>query len=256
MASGRTTWIAAAIAVAVVASCGDDSEPTTRASEPTSTPTPARTATATPEQTVPPDAPPARKVRFRATDGEPVAGEYTPAGRDAPALVLLHDINGGPSQWERLIPYLHDRGFAALAYRSRPSALESERLPDAMGALRWLRARGDVGRRRLGLVGSSIGASTAVLAMATKARESVDAAVALLPVDSSDIWALQDDDRYRPHDILFVADYHEAVSAQEMLDGAVRSKFLQSEEPGHGVTLLGERGVQDALLAWLDERVR
>jgi dipeptidyl aminopeptidase/acylaminoacyl peptidase len=134
-------------------------------------------------------------VRFPATDGERVEGEYTPAGRNAPALVLLHEINGGPSQWEPLIPYLHDAGFATLAYRSRPSALESERLPDAIGAVRWLRGRSDVDPRRLGLVGASIGASTAVLAMATEARGTVDAAVALSPVDSSDIWALQDDDR-------------------------------------------------------------
>jgi pimeloyl-ACP methyl ester carboxylesterase len=249
------TWIAAALTVALVAGCGDDSEPTPQASEPASTPT--SIPTATPEQTAPPlDTPGARKVRFRASDGEPVEGEYTPAGRDAPALVLLHDINGGPSQFEPLIAYLHDAGFATLAYRSRGSSVESERLPDAIGAVRWLRSRGDVDRQRLGLVGSSIGASTALLAMATHARETVDAAVALSPVDSDDIWALQEDDRYRPHDVLFVADFHEAVSAKEMLDGAVRSKFLQSEEPGHGVTMLSEPGVRDALLAWLDERVR
>jgi hypothetical protein len=105
-------------------------------------------------------------------------------------------------------------------------------------------------------VGASIGASTTVLAMATKARSTVDAAVALSPPDSSDIWALQDDDRYRPHDVLFVADDREAVSAEGMLEGAVRSKLVRSEGPGHGVALLPEQGVRDALLAWLDERVR
>ena len=41
-----------------------------------------------------------------------------------------------------------------------------------------------------------------------------------------------------------------------MLDGAVRSKFMQSGGPGHGVALLPERGVHDALLGWLDDRVR
>jgi hypothetical protein len=240
--------LAAALVVALLVGCGDEGggEPEPRASDPT----------ATPAQAAPPDPPPARKVRFRAGDGEPVAGEYTPAGRDARALVLLHDINGGPSQWERLIPYLHDAGFATLNYRSRASSLESERLLDAIGALRWLRARGDIDAQRIGMVGSSIGASTAVLGIATNARATVDAAVALSPVDASEIWDLQADDRYRPHDVLFVADEHEAVSAREMLDGAVRSRFLQSEEQGHGVTLLGERRVHDALLAWLDERIR
>jgi BAAT / Acyl-CoA thioester hydrolase C terminal len=252
MTGVRTACLVAALAAAVVvAGCGGDDDGTRAAAEPavTATPTPAPAE-------APPDAPAARKVRFRATDGEPVSGRYTPAGRDAPAIVLLHQIDGGVDQWEPLVPYLHAAGFATLAYQSRQSALEAERLPDAIGALRWLRSHPDVDPRRLGLVGASIGASTAVLAMATKARRTVDAAVALSPPDSSDIWSLQDDDRYRPHDVLFIADDREAVSAEGMMDGAVRSELLRSEGPGHGVALLPERGVRDALLAWLDERVR
>jgi dienelactone hydrolase len=195
-------------------------------------------------------------VRFRATDGERVSGQYVPAGRDAPAVVLLHEIRGGPDQWDPLIPYLHEAGFATLAYTSRPSPLESERLPDALGALRWLRGRPDVDRRRLALVGASIGASTAVLAMATGARATADAAIALSPPDSADIWALQDDGRYRPHDVLFVSDEREAASVEGMFEGAVRSEAIRSEAPGHGVVLLAEPGVRDALLRWLEDRVR
>jgi acetyl esterase/lipase len=188
--------------------------------------------------------------------GEPVTGKYVAAGRDAPAVVLLHEIRGGPDQWKPLIPYLHEAGFATLAYQSRPSPLEAERLPDALGALRWLRDRPDVDPERIALVGASIGASTAVFAMATGAREQADAAVALSPPDSSDIWALQDDDRYRPHDVLFVSDERESSSVEGMLDGAVRSKAIRSEAPGHGVALLPEPGVHDALLTWLKTRVR
>ena len=105
-------------------------------------------------------------------------------------------------------------------------------------------------------MGASIGASTAVLAMATGARRTVDAAVALSPPDSADIWALQDEDGYRPHDLLLVSDERESTSAEGMLDGAVRSKAIRSAGPGHGVVLLAEPGVRDSLLAWLDERVR
>jgi hypothetical protein len=262
---------------AALAGCGDDeprAEATpTAAATPLETPTPAATATptaeaeATPEPqrdaeadrapaAKPPAAPGARSVRFRATDGEPVAAQYVPAGRDAPAVVLLHEIRGGPDQWDPLIPHLHQAGFATLAYKSRASALEAERLPDALGAVRWLRARPDVDRRRIALVGASIGASTAVLAMATGARGTVDAAVALSPPDSADIWALQDDGDYRPHDVLFVSDERESSSVEGMQDGAVRSQAIRSAGPGHGVALLAEDGVRDALLAWLSSRVR
>jgi alpha-beta hydrolase superfamily lysophospholipase len=195
-------------------------------------------------------------VRFRAADGEVVTAKYTIAGRNAPTVVLLHEIRGGPDQWAPLVPYLHAAGYATLAYQSRASAIESERLPDALAAVRWLRARREVDPRRLALVGASIGASTAVLAMATGARGTVDAAVALSPPDSSDIWALQDDDRYRPHDLLLVSDDRESSSAEGMLEGAVRSKTMRSSGPGHGVVLLADADVRSALLAWLDERVR
>jgi acetyl esterase/lipase len=256
MAGSRTACLAAALALALVAGCGgDDDHVTPAASAPAATATP--TATATPSQGKEPPAPPAPKtVRFRATDGEPVKARYTRAGRKAPGVVLLHQIDGGMDQWEPLIPYLHDAGFATLAYQSRRSPNEADRLPDAMGALRWLRARPEVDPQRVALVGASVGASTAVLAMATKARETVDAAVALSPPDSADIWALQDDDRYRPHDVLFVSDESEASSAEGMMDGAVRSKIIRSEGPGHGVVLLPEQGVRDALLGWLRDRVR
>jgi dienelactone hydrolase len=195
-------------------------------------------------------------VRFEAADGKPVTAKYTVAGKHAPAVVLLHEIRGGPDQWAPLVPYLHAAGFSTLAYQSRMSEFERERLPDALAAVRWLRERRDVDPRRLALVGASIGASTAVFAMATGARRTVDAAVALSPPDSSDIWALQDDHRYRPHDLLLVSDKRESASAEGMLDGAVGSKAIRSDRPGHGVALLAEPGVRDALLAWLDEHVR
>ena len=64
--------------------------------------------------------------------------------------------------------------------------------------------------------------------MASGARRTVDAAVALSPPDSADIWRLQDHGRYRPHDVLFISDRREAVSAEGMLEGGVRSDIAQS----------------------------
>jgi len=200
--------------------------------------------------------PRAETVQFKASDGMAVEAEYTAGGRDAPAVVLLHEIRGGPRQWDDLVPALHEAGFATLAYVSRPSIMERERVRDLLGAVRWLRARPDVDRRRIGLVGASIGASTTVFAMATGTRRTVDAAVALSPPDSADIWRLQGGGRYHPHDLLLVSDERESSAVDGMMDGAVRSRALRSKQSGHGVALLAEAGVREALLAWLDERVR
>jgi dienelactone hydrolase len=231
--------LAALAAAALVAGCGEGTAPT--AAVPT--------ATATPTPTLPPS----EDVEFKASDGETVTAKYTPAGDRAPALVLLHEIHGAPDQWDGLVPALHDAGFATLAYSSRTSPIEHERVKDTLGAVRWLRSRPDVARHRIGIVGASIGASTAVFAMATLAT--VDAAVALSPPDTPDVWKLQETGRYRAHDLLLISDEAESATAESMRKGAARSRTLRSRQPGHGIDLLSEPGVRRALLAWLDERV-
>lgn len=183
-------------AVLVLAGCGDD-----RRVPPA--PRPSATVSSTPAPL------PAREVRFEASDGEPVTAKYTAAGTHAPAVLLLHQIRQRPEQWDCFVPVLHAAGFATLAVRSRSSVIEHERVRDALGALRWLRARPDVDRRRIAIVG----ASTTVLAMATGARRTVDAAVALSPPDTPDIWKLQDAGRYHPHDLLLVSDDGESETA-------------------------------------------
>jgi hypothetical protein len=243
----RWALLVAVALLPAVAGCGEDTAPERP---------PSARATATPSAAPTPAAPRWKAVRFRATDGKRVEGMFAPAGRrDAPAVVLMHEIRGGPDQWLPLLGDLHDAGFAALAYSSRFSIVESERLPDAIGALRWLRERRGVDGRRLGMVGASIGASTVVLAMAREGGKLARGAVALSPPDSSDIWDLQGRGRYRPHDLLLVSDERESSSAEGMLDGARRSRALVSDGPGHGVALLGEAGVRDALLGWLRARV-
>jgi hypothetical protein len=245
-ALGRAALVALA-GIALLAGCGGgDDAPEER---------PRAQTTAEPAPREPP-APRASAVRFKAADGETVTAKYVAAGGRAPAVVLLHEIRGGPDEWTPLVAYLHAAGYATLAYQSRASVLERERLPDVLAAVRWLRARRDVDPRRLALVGASIGASTAVLAMATGARRTVDAAVALSPPDSGDIWALQGDGRYHPHDMLLVSDERESISAEGMLEGASRSRTLRSSRPGHGIALLAEPGVRDALLAWLRAHVK
>jgi len=252
--AGRWAAVLGAVTV-MLAGCGGDDDPVA-VGTPTASATPTATTQATPEASPAPDAPPARRVVLTAADGERAAAQFTPAGRRAPAVVLLHEIRGGPDQWDGLVPYLHEAGFATLAYKSRSSPMEAERMPDLVAALDWLRSRPrQVDPERIGLVGSSIGGSTTVLAMATDARPVADAAVALSPPDSSDIWALQDDGRYRPHDVLFLADDREVASAEDMMDGAVRSEVVTTTVRGHGVVLLAEPEIRDAVVDWLRERV-
>jgi dienelactone hydrolase len=236
----------AAVAVAGCGGSGDDD----RAAAPT--------ATATPSATPPPV--PSRAVSFRASDGRRVAGKFapagrTPAGRNAPAVVLLHEIRGGMDQFDAFLPVLHEAGFATLAYTSRAELSETDRLPDLAGAIRWLRAQPGVDRNRIGLIGASIGASTATVAIADSERRRVRAAVALSPPDTPDVFALQDDGRYRPHDVLFVSDKGEASSVENARPGAMRSRAMVAPGAGHGVELLPLPAVRSAVLGWLRDRL-
>ena len=118
-------------------------------------------------------------VRFRASDGEPVKGVYRPAGAAAPAVVLVNGLVGGAEQWDAFARHLHDAGFATLAYNGRGGVDEAELVKEVDGAVAFLRRRRDVDARRLGIVGASVGASTAVLAMTGPDRRRLRAAVAL-----------------------------------------------------------------------------
>lgn len=243
-------WVVAALACAALAGCGEagDDGAAAGTAGPTSTPTPSAVATAPPV--------PSRAVSFRASDGRRVRGRFAPAGRHAPAVVLLHEIRGGIDQFDDFVPVLHEAGFAALAYGSRAELSETDRLPDLAGAVRWLAAQPGVDRSRIGLVGASIGASTAVVAIADSQRKRLRAAVALSPPDTPDIFALQDKGRYRPHDVLFVSDRSEASAVANARPGAVRSKAMVAPGAGHGVELLPLPAVRQAVIGWLRERLR
>src|SRR5215207_6111519 len=144
----RAAIVAAGLALALTACGGDDEAPPPA----TRSPTPTATQAATPA------APPAHRVRFRATDGKPVKGIYRPAGAAAPAVVLVNGLVGGADQWDAFAPYLHDAGFATLAYEGRGGVDEAELVKEVGGAVAFLRRRRDVDARRIGIVGSSVGA--------------------------------------------------------------------------------------------------
>jgi dienelactone hydrolase len=242
-------WAVATLACAALAGCGNAAEH--RAA--TGSPTP--TATATPSAVATPSPVPSRAVSFRASDGRSVRGKFTPAGRQAPAVVLLHEIRGGMDQFDAFVPVLHDAGFATLAYTSRAEISETDRLPDLAGAVRWLGKQRGVERSRIGVLGASIGASTAAVAIADSLRTRLRAAVALSPPDTPDIFALQDAGRYHPHDVLFVSDRGEASAVENARPGADRSKAIVAPGAGHGVELLPLPPVRRAVVGWLRARL-
>jgi hypothetical protein len=247
----RRSRILAAIGVAALAAgCGGESQsgkPTKQAAARTVAPA---AATATP-----PAVGPGRPLRFRATDGVRLRGTVFPgAGRRSPAVVLVHQSDGGLDQFKPFLPYLHAAGYAAMTYTSRPLPErmdETANARDIAGAIAALRRRPGVDPRRIAVVGASIGAAAAAYLSFTKLGRSLPAIVGLSPASFRD-----DPPRgRRPHDVLLVSDESERINADFIADGSPGITVEISRISGHGVALLPDGRIRHDVLAWLRTRL-
>lgn len=247
--------VAALLALALVAvGCGGGGGDEPQGARATATGAASR-ATPTPTSTSPPAAPAGRTLRFRATDGVRLRGTLVPGrGSRAPAVVLVHQSDGGPSQFNDLVPYLHVAGYAGLAYRSRPGPErldETKNARDVAGAVKALRRQPDVDPRRIAVVGASIGASSAAFFAFTPLGRSVQAVVGLSPADFTN-----DPPRGRhPHDVLLITDDSERSAAEFIAEGSPGIAVRIAPVNGHGVALLPDPRVRSWVLSWLAPRL-
>jgi acetyl esterase/lipase len=221
---------------------------------------PAATGTTSTAEQASAPAPKGRTVRFRATDGVKLHGTLTPAGDGrAPAVVLVHQYQGGPDQWTPMIPYLHAAGYAVLNYASRsPGELDETILArDARGAIAALRRERGVDPGRIAILGASIGASTAAWVAGRPPDQHLRAAVGLSPAESGAFFRAGDEGTFHPHDLLLIADHGELVEANGIKQDAHGKGVTvkQSREIGHGVALIPDATVRQAVIAWLDARM-
>jgi pimeloyl-ACP methyl ester carboxylesterase len=199
---------------------------------------------------------PSRTIRFRASDGVRLEGQFSPGrGERAPAVVLIHEYRGGPEQWEPLVPVLHRAGYAVLNYASRsPEEIDETVLArDAIGAVGALRRRRDVDPDRIALVGASIGGSTAVWVTGIHRRVPVRAAVGLSAVEGPALIEAGTKGRFRPHDLLLISDKKELSQARNIREDAGGRGVTTWTSPfqGHGVRLLPSAQVRKQVLDWL-----
>ncbi len=239
------------LAAGALLGCGEESP------EPRAQPAQARTeaAAAPTEAPAPPAAPAGRPVALRATDGLRLRGTLTPAsGAPAPAVVLVHESNGGPEQFADFVPHLHAAGYAVLTYTSREGSGrvdETRSVRDVLGAIRALRRREAIDPERIAVVGASIGASTAVRLAFTRVGDGLPAIVGLSPSSSLD----DDPEGREPQDVLLIADESERISADFRAEGHPGITVRTSPDYGHGVALLADARVRGWVLDWLEARL-
>jgi|SRR5579885_1238595 alpha-beta hydrolase superfamily lysophospholipase len=116
---------------------------------------------------------PAETVRIPGPRGT-LAAWYIPA-RNGCTLICCHGIHDNRSQWVEQVARLHERsGYGALLFDFGGHGESDESLvtygaretDDVAAAIAYLRQRGDVDMQRLAILGYSLGAITATLAMA------------------------------------------------------------------------------------------
>jgi hypothetical protein len=213
---------------------------------------PAHTAAAT---STPAPVPRGTPVRFRATDGVRLRGRLIrAAGRRSPAVVLVHQSDGGPDQFDGFLPYLRAAGYSALVYGSRPMPGrmdEAANARDVAGAVALLRRQTRIDHRRIAVVGASIGAAAAAYLSFSRVGRSLPAIVGLSPADFAG-----DPPRGRhPHDVLLIADKAERPSADFIAEGSPGIRVRTSPVGGHGVALLPDPRVRGWVLGWLRARL-
>jgi uncharacterized protein len=122
-----------------------------------------------------------RAVVFQSTDGTRLAGWYGERPGAAATIILCHGVPGDKRDMAGLARALMDAGFGVLAFDFRNWG-ESERTPVTLGYREVQDVLGAVAfvqhlawpRRRIGVVGLSMGAAAAILAAArTTAIEAV-----------------------------------------------------------------------------------
>lgn len=101
-----------------------------------------------------------------------------PSGSQAPVIVLAHGWCKNAVEMLPLAQLLHQRGFALLLYDARGHGASGENGPitilklaeDILASIDYLGTRSDIDKKRLGVLGRSIGGSAAILAASLDPR--------------------------------------------------------------------------------------
>lgn len=119
----------------------------------------------------------AEGVRFTATDGVRLVGTYFDVPSARATVILVHGFKTYRSEMFEHARFLHDAGYAVLAYDGRGcgasggvfgvGATEDR---DIIGAVSYLKGRGGAAAQNVAVLGISLGAGAALLAAAEDQR--------------------------------------------------------------------------------------
>ena len=204
------------------------------------------------------------RVSLPSGDGVVIAGEfYEAASRPAPAVLLVHMLSRSHADWSALAERIRDAGITALAIdlrghgQSSGSAQDLQAMVgDVRAAALWLSTRPNVRGDQVAIVGASLGASLALLAVVNVPQVR---AIALLS-PSLDYRGLRTDNalikRLGARSIWLAASDQDPLALRSLRDIAAEPSGPREQHVSsvlaHGTVLLDKDGdVARSLVDWL-----
>jgi pyridoxine 5-phosphate synthase len=204
------------------------------------------------------------RVSFPAGDSVTIVGElYETASRPAPAVLLVHMLSRSHADWGGLPDRIRDAGITALAIdlrghgQSSGSAQDLQAMVgDVRAAVQWLSTRPNVRGDQIAIVGASLGASLALLAVVNVPQVR---AIALLS-PSLDYRGLRTDNslikRLGPRSIWLASSDQDPLALRSLRDIAAEPSGPREQHVSsvlaHGTVLLDKDGdVARSLVDWL-----
>ena len=204
------------------------------------------------------------RVSFPSGDGVVIAGEFhEAASHPAPAVLLVHMLSRSHADWGGLPERIRDAGITALAIDLRghgqssgsPQDLQAM-IGDVRAAALWLSTRPNVRGDQIAIVGASLGASLALLAVVNVPQVR---AIALLS-PSLDYRGLRTDNalikRLGPRSIWLAASDQDPLALRSLRDIAAEPSGPREQHVSsvlaHGTVLLDKDGdLARSLVDWL-----
>lgn len=206
---------------------------------------------------------PAQAVKIRAANGLQIAALYYPSmwsGRQSPAALLLHQINGSKAQWKPLIPELLTEGYSVLAVDMRGFGETGGQINwklaegDIVTMLSWLRGIPSIDGAKIAIIGASMGSNLAIRGCAADAQCRV--AIALSPgVEYFGVTTDGAIQKMRDKAVLLVAGQNDKESASgvktlgTLATGNVMIRLYNSGK--HGIELFQYDDLIPTMLQWL-----
>ncbi len=217
-------------------------------------------------------------VTVTTPDGVPLAGTWWGQPGRGPAVLLLHMLGRNRSDWDPLAEALAAAGMSVLTvdFRGHGESTRqgSRRLDyndfnshewrmltdDAEAAVAWMARRAEVDSARIGVVGASIGANSALVTASNDGR--VRTLVLLSPgIDYHGLRTERAMERYGTRSILLVASADDEYSAGTVkrLGSLARGRYSVKvfQKAGHGTQMFSaEPTLAPLIRGWLTENLK